>query len=549
MPPDDVGAEIAVSTGPRADALVPLRARLSRPVREREVLRVAATIASEEQEAAVEGARNAVLASAQRRCGGDLPERAWQGESFEYIAAGRNTLGVRLATEDSGLWALRGDDPDKEVAGRVWTTEVVIGWQQDQAPSLSLRLLVASPEEEPAFDPAVPGLLRQIAGRCGLEVRGFALADAPWRIGSEAELDRLIALLESRDRRLPVFLASGDERAEDPGRPLIDADALARATIGLAHVVVVPARFTYGLSGAFDRLRSCYHGAVRIYRPGFGARADPYEHPLTLGDYVARDPVGFAAGLRWFAAKESLRRLRLGQDVPAFASVRSAALQIEQEAKASSRTSDAEQLESARERIKVLQEEVAEKQAEAEQTIELAQQEEERAKAAEAQLHHAQERIRQLEAQLVSRGYRPDEDVQLPASWETLAEWCDQILSGRLALAPAARRSVKKAEFQEVTLAARCLHWLARDCRDRRMKGGGSLANVQIARGIENAPCGGDTFTFDFQGRRLKADWHIKNGGNTRDPRRCLRISYRWDDVTQQIVVAEMPAHRRTGAS
>jgi hypothetical protein len=55
--------------------------------------------------------------------------------------------------------------------------------------------------------------------------------------------------------------------------------------------------------------------------------------------------------------------------------------------------------------------------------------------------------------------------------------------------------------------------------------------------------------TFDVQGRRLEADWHIKNGGNTRDPWRCLRISYRWDDVTQQIVVAEMPAHGRAGAS
>jgi hypothetical protein len=108
---------------------------------------------------------------------------------------------------------------------------------------------------------------------------------------------------------------------------------------------------------------------------------------------------------------------------------------------------------------------------------------------------------------------------------------------------------MKKAEFEDVKLAARCLLWLARDCRDRRMKGGGSLANVSIEPGIENAPCGEDTFKFDFQGRRLEADWHIKNGGNTREPRRCLRIYYAWDEVTQQIVVAEMPAHRRTGAS
>ncbi len=81
------------------------------------------------------------------------------------------------------------------------------------------------------------------------------------------------------------------------------------------------------------------------------------------------------------------------------------------------------------------------------------------------------------------------------------------------------------------------------------MNGGGSIANTPIEQGIENAPCGNDTFKFDFRGRRLEADWHIKNGGNTRDPRRCLRIYYAWDERTQEIVIADMPAHRRTGAT
>jgi len=538
-----------MSLGPMADALAPLRARLARPIREREVLRVAATISALNPEAGMEKARQAVLAWAQRRCGGDLPKRAWQGDSFEYIAAGRTTLGARLTTEAAELWALRGDDPDKTVPGRVWTTEVAVGRQDGQPPHLSLRLLVASPEEEPEFDPAVPGLLRQIAQQSGLLAGGFALSATPWRIDSEEDLEKLIDMLEAPARRLPVFLASGDERAEDPALPLIDVDTLARATIGLAHVVVVPARFTYGLSDAFGKLRSCYHGAVRAYLPGFDSASDPYEHPLTLGEFVQRDPAAVVAELRRFAAKESLRRLRLGQDVLAFASVRSAALQIEQEAKASSRTSDAEQLESALRQIEALRADVAEKQAEAEQNFELAHQEEERAKAAETQLHHARERIRRLEAQLASRGQRPDEGVALPAAWGELAEWCDQTLIGRLVLAPPARRGIKKAEFEDLTLAARCLLWLAGDCRDRRMNGGGSLANVPIEPGIENAPCGEDTFKFDFQGRRLEADWHIKNGGNTREPRRCLRIYYAWDEVTRQIVVAEMPAHRRTGAS
>lgn len=75
------------------------------------------------------------------------------------------------------------------------------------------------------------------------------------------------------------------------------------------------------------------------------------------------------------------------------------------------------------------------------------------------------------------------------------------------------------------------------------------MSNVTIMDGIQNASCGADTYDFDWNGRRFSADWHIKNGGNTRDPIRCLRIYYCFDTQTQQIVVADMPAHRRTGAT
>ena len=40
-----------------------------------------------------------------------------------------------------------------------------------------------------------------------------------------------------------------------------------------------------------------------------------------------------------------------------------------------------------------------------------------------------------------------------------------------------------------------------------------------------------------------------ENGGNTRDPRRCLRIYYFWDEESQMVVIATMPAHIRTGAT
>ncbi len=82
------------------------------------------------------------------------------------------------------------------------------------------------------------------------------------------------------------------------------------------------------------------------------------------------------------------------------------------------------------------------------------------------------------------------------------------------------------------------------------MNGGeGSLREEPVEDGIKNAHCGRDQYDVTWQGALYTADWHIKNGGNTRDPRRCLRIYYFWDPSTQQIVVTDMPAHKVTDAS
>jgi hypothetical protein len=108
---------------------------------------------------------------------------------------------------------------------------------------------------------------------------------------------------------------------------------------------------------------------------------------------------------------------------------------------------------------------------------------------------------------------------------------------------------MRDALFEDIQLAARCLLWLANEARDRRLSGGGSLRDELVENGIYNNHCGEDQFDLQWQGQRYTADWHIKNGGNTRDPKRCLRIYYFWDPATQQIVIADMPGHRRTGAT
>ena len=400
-----------------------------------------------------------------------------------------------------------------------------------------------------SISPHVPGLMQQIAATCGLSVGSFPLTAQARHIDSDADVEELVEMLEGRDRRLPVLVASGDVRADDPSAPLIDADALARATLGLAHVVTLPASWTYALSDAFGKTRSVYHGGVRVYLAGFDAASDPYEHRLILGDAINRDPETAVTELRSIAAGESLRRTRLGHEVIAFAAVRSAALRIEQKRRSSAGASDADQIEVLQQRLEALETEVDAAKAEAAQNFELAAYEEEHAKLAEAQLFASRLRIQALEAQLNARGLHPDDELVIPDSWDGFAEWCDQNFVGRCVLAPAARRGIRKPAFLDVALAGRCLRWLASTCRDRRINGGGSLANIPIEEGVENAPCGADSFNFDFHGRRLQADWHVKSGGNTHDPVRCLRIYYAFDEMTQQIVIAEMPAHRRTGAT
>ncbi|MGD9838902.1 MAG: hypothetical protein AB7F72_11390, partial [Afipia sp.] len=141
-------------------------------------------------------------------------------------------------------------------------------------------------------------------------------------------------------------------------------------------------------------------------------------------------------------------------------------------------------------------------------------------------------------------------NIELPTSWNDFANWADVNLAGRVTLTPNARRQVKSPEFEDYGLVARCLLWLANDGRERRTKGGqGSIREEVIEEGVRNAHCGKDEFEFDWQGKPYTADWHIKNGGNTRDPGRCLRIYYAWDEQTQQMIVAHLPAHRRTDAS
>ena len=532
-------------------ALADLAHRMPRVVREHEVLRIAGWMPGDKPSEVAKAAIEEVLKWAQKRCGGRLPAEAWRNEGFEYYAGGRNSSCVRLRSDDSDIWAIRADDPDKTVAGRVWTNEVVVGQLPNQPAKFSARLLCSTAEDTLLIEPHTPGFVQQVVGTCGLVRGNVSILVEPMFVTTTDQANELIDHLIDPERELPTLVVTLPPGVADR-HPQLDVNELSRAMLGIAHVAVLHADMTWRLTDRFGKFRSVFGGAVRAYMPGFDETDDPYAHRLVLADQisVAGGGARCARWMRQLAAAESIRRTKLDRDVLAFSDVRSASLELRQRTLASSGASDAVQLAAANARISALEKDAERQRSEQDYYVEEHERERQRAEAAERQAQTSAYRIQELTRLLKEKGDDPDQDIGLPGSWPELADWCDTHLSGRLVLTPGARRSVKAPEFTDVQVVARCLLWLAGACRDQRAQGGdGTLRDVLLEEGVRNAHCGSDTYDFDWSGRSFAADWHIKNGGNTRDPSRCLRIYYCFDEQTQQIIVADLPAHRRTSAS
>jgi len=544
-------AKVAVLSNGMTDALSSLASRMPRVVREHEVLRVAGWIPGDDPAAVANVAIREVLRWAQRRCGGQLPPEAWECKSFDYLSGGRNSSCVHLQSGTSDLWALRADDPDKTVAERVWTTEVVVGLLPDQPAKFSARLLVSTPEADLQIEPHTPGFIQQVVENCRLMSGQKLLSVAPTIYETEADAEDLINYLIDPSRQLPIYVVTLSENGQ-VDHTTLDTVALSRAMLGIAHVALVHPPATWRLTERLGKFKSVFGGAARVYLPGFSEDADPYIHRLVLANQLDTAE-GAARATRWMrqlAAQESILRTKLGHDVLSFATIRNANLQLRQQDLRKEDASASDQLAAAADRIDALEKQVASMGSEQEYYIAEYEKERARAELSESQAQKSAYRIQQLTDQLKAKGDDPDKGIAFPARWQELPAWCDEQLAGRLILTPSAHRGARNPVFTDAETAARCLLWLAAECREQRINGGnGSINNVTIVDGIQNASCGSDTYDFDWNGRRFAADWHIKNGGNTRDPSRCLRIYYCFDPQTQQIIVSDMPAHRRTGAT
>ena len=552
-------------------------------------LRVLAFIPSKGSNRPASEVRRRALAWFERRFGHKLPEGAETGKDVKAAAGNRSFLAAAARAINEDIWACRLSVP---VKGRL-ITEAVICSAGGRVTRLGFRLLADAPAKE-FIEKELAGPL---ASLCELYASVAESSPKPRIVRSPTETDKLAADLLDPRRSRPVIVLSTRKDAERPSATNLDSAELAKSVNGLAQVCVVTSRQTYQLTHRLGRQLAVFNGAARVYMPSLVKDTDPGRHPLRRMEHVldgqeadcvravlllhaADGSVNLyraqnsewpdtckavqekAASLEKPAARPSnaapqtaaqaapevqKRKDRRPFGQPAFSRLKTRYFAlfapgllkrldgakteiVELRSKLDVANRKLQESKAARKRIKSKLEE--ERRQHKKSTDDLSE-----------KLRRESERARELKAEL--EPLRP-----LPGSWEYFVAWCDNHFEGKVVLVPAVRQGIANALFEEVQTAAAGVRWLANEYRDCRMNGKGDdlRGRIQDLRSVSNERCGGDSFRFDWQGKRHAVEWHLRKG-NSYDPRYCLRIYYFWDTDKKQVVIADMPAHRHSSAS
>lgn len=529
-----------------------VRDRMAGEISERDVLRVSGALGDIEHSGAFERACQETLRWVSNRAGTKLPEEAWDLQEFATNLAGRNVTCRTEDFADSRVWAIRCEEPDKTFAGRVWKTEIMVEDGREEFPRFSLRLRVTSTAFDNDFTPAVPGLVRQLIEHVGLRAGTYPFTGDSVFVNDDTTYKGFVEHLLSETRETPLVVLS-----QIPNSTYYSLKPLevAKKFAGMAHVYSISNACTWNLSDELGKQHAVFDGGVMVYWPGFSKSSKLEHHRLLTRSFINTDD-NFRVAMRLISrglSDYSLKRHRMGRNVVSFAQFDSDLQiyrldQLQDGAQAQTEVND-------RINVLLLEIEALKKRAtEAEELQDEALDENERlyerAEDAEARARNLSLRVQNLENAAPPSSAQIDSASVDPDTWSDFSDWVDQYFAGRVVLTGAAKRELKKTKCEAIAEACTAIRWLANQGREGRIQGSvGTLREAAVSDGIRHAHCGGDAYDFDHEGVRRRADWHIKNGGNTRTPERCLRIYFAWDPESAEIIVSHMPSHRRTGAT
>ncbi len=540
----------------------PYRERLASRTQERDILRISGVLgktgSTEEKNLAV----SEILKWVKKCVKTDIPTHAWDGKSFELLLDRGNTDCFAFSIDDSMIWGVRTED--KKTPGRTWITEIILEKKPNEAIRIGLRLLLTSDDMDDNFSPTTPGCIKKL-----IETVGVYSATNKFFVTSR-DINDKDSYMEFEDhllnpnRQTPLIVISGDSKAKNYA---IDPQKIAKAVTGIAHVYCLNPEKAWSLSEKVGKTLSVFDGGIRVYMPGFDESANPRAHRLVTRLFLKNNKrKNFAIReLHRLVAQDSIRKNRLGREILSYSSVNS--LRLEKETK--KLETDAAKLETETKKLKIksqkdseleqslrnqiisLEKDVVRLDDQMNQSLDLAAQNEERAENAEEDKKGLIYQVQILREFIKQSGEEVPQSTY-PDSWKKVAAWVQENLSGHLELTASAKKGLKNPQYESIEKVCKCLEWLVYDYRRVRMtEGGGDEAknNYSLGEGILNTSCGSHEYEFEHEGQKYKADWHIKIGGNTRDPKRCLRIYYTWDESSNMIIVSDLPAHRETQIS
>lgn len=500
-----------------------------------------------------------------KRAGRLLPKHALDGESFDMLEVGSQPVSA-LALEDPNYWCFRISDADREVARRSWTTEAGILLDENNV-LFGCRLQAVALGESPEFDATIPGVVAQVVSHHSAYLDGRRISAKAWHVDTNDAVRQLVDLLLDSTRSRPVIVVSlGDKDGHD-GPAVIDADGLARRTIGAAHVVTLTGEASFALTDQLGKEFSVFNKAVRTYRPGLDVNEDaPNEHPIAMLGSIEEWPRGGAEAFKRFLIERALRDTVVGVDIyrqlPSFADIHAQAIKQRRSKASKQGASDKELLALAMEENDSLNRKLKDEKETYDDLLQSAEADrrliESERDQVRADYSSLQGRLAHLEAALRAAGKQ--EETPIPDSFDGLEDWCKNYLSGHVHVMPRAIRHATKSAFENPALAYKTLAILRDHFVPMKLEGGldkkrayeqalaefGLEEQASFAGGRAGEQ--GDEYVVQYNGCSRELDRHIK-GSSSREERFGFRLYFFWDDDSQQVVVGSFPSHLTTRAT
>ena len=472
---------------------------------------------------------------------------------------------VTIETDGQGIWAMRFDDRKSMADGAIWRVEVTLLGVGASALSVRMAQVRSNEEAPPPVASGVPSVVSKVAQHIGLQDAGVALVDSAKRLRGANDVAWFSHLLLNPYRGQPVIVISGNVDAS--------ADRLAKRLVGVAHVLHVDKSISDGLIRNFGRDRAVFGNAVRLYRPGFSADADPFQHPLWVLKGAAL-PKWLADELFEHACTISLEIGDLEERAPSFHSIRNLLAEgrlatseqrlIELRREAESIASTAEErigrLQAINEELEAL---LSEQKARNKYLAEQLTQADQELQSTKLERTSALEEVRQLKFKLsnqwneVETGYSESEDqVEYPESWDDLETWVEVYGQEKLVLHPKAAKAARESPFKDIPLAYKAMDYLVRYYIPMRTRSSDDTDAYQRSKqalaelGLEESDVGTadeikrykKEYKRQYDGREVTLDRHLKRGvGFGGDFQ--FRMYFYYDDVAKKVLVGHMPTH------